>query len=164
VRCNGTVGIPSNCNVDLSQRPPVGLSSSPCVQTNATSGDAACSKNGILYPASGAYQPIAGHNLTHCNGSAPVAGSGGSAQPAWPMGNSSAVVVVVPGTTTAAGGSPMTQVVSVTGAARSGGVPSEPSTSTTTGTGAAAYTGAAASGAQAGTGGVLAALLVALAL
>jgi len=90
------------------------------VQTNATSGDAACSKNGILYPASGAYQPISGYNLTHCNGSSSAMTSAGalptaSGAPAWPMGNSSTSTTVV---------APMTRTdsVSITGADRSDGV------------------------------------------
>jgi hypothetical protein len=53
IRCIGTVGQPGNCDDNLDGEPPFGLSSSPCWQPSATSGQAACSKNCIVYGGSG---------------------------------------------------------------------------------------------------------------
>jgi len=53
IRCIGTVGQPGNCDDNLDGEPPFGLSDSPCWQPSATSGQAACSKNCIVYGGSG---------------------------------------------------------------------------------------------------------------
>ncbi|MCJ1281841.1 hypothetical protein MMC26_001164 [Xylographa opegraphella] len=54
IRCSGTVGQPGNCNDNLAGVPPVGIKDfAPCYQSSPTTGDAACSYNGIAYPDSG---------------------------------------------------------------------------------------------------------------
>jgi len=53
IRCVNGVAQPGNCNDNLDGEPPVGLSSTTCWQTSLTSGDAACSKNCIVYCGSG---------------------------------------------------------------------------------------------------------------
>ncbi|KAK6504556.1 hypothetical protein TWF481_006497 [Arthrobotrys musiformis] len=50
IRCNGEQGQPGNCNNNLAGVPPVGVKTSAlCWQTSETSGDAACSFDGIVY-------------------------------------------------------------------------------------------------------------------
>ncbi|KAJ9156355.1 hypothetical protein NKR23_g1296 [Pleurostoma richardsiae] len=54
IRCNSdSIGQPGNCNDNLDGEPPIGLAFSPCWETSKTSGDAACSKNCIVYGSSG---------------------------------------------------------------------------------------------------------------
>jgi hypothetical protein len=53
IRCIGTVGQPGNCDDNLAGEPPFGVNYSPCWQPSATSGQAACSKNCIVYGGSG---------------------------------------------------------------------------------------------------------------
>ncbi|MCJ1245384.1 hypothetical protein MMC30_002588 [Trapelia coarctata] len=54
IRCTGTKGQPGNCNDNLAGVPPVGVKTfAPCFQTSNTTGDAACSYNGIAYPSDG---------------------------------------------------------------------------------------------------------------
>lgn len=61
IRCSGTTGQPGNCNDNLNGVSPVGVKSSAlCYQTSNTTGDAACSFNGIAYPDSGAPFSIPG--------------------------------------------------------------------------------------------------------
>jgi hypothetical protein len=55
IRCIGTVGQPGNCDDNLDGEPPFGVNYSPCWQPSATSGQAACSKNCIVYGGSGNY-------------------------------------------------------------------------------------------------------------
>jgi len=55
IRCTNGIGQPGNCNDNLSGEPPTGLSYAPCWETNSTSGDAACSKNCVVYGSSGNY-------------------------------------------------------------------------------------------------------------
>lgn len=54
LRCIGSLGFPGNCNDNLAGEPPFGVNPTLCVTPcgNET-GRAACSKNGIVYPASG---------------------------------------------------------------------------------------------------------------
>lgn len=56
IRCdeNG-IGHGGNCNDNLAGEPPMGVNYAPCYQTSETSGDAACSKNCIVYGGSGNY-------------------------------------------------------------------------------------------------------------
>jgi hypothetical protein len=49
IRCNNGIGGPGNCDDNLDGEPPVGLNYAPCWQTSNSSGDAACSKNCIVY-------------------------------------------------------------------------------------------------------------------
>ncbi|KAK6359214.1 hypothetical protein TWF696_000378 [Orbilia brochopaga] len=59
IRCTGEKGQPGNCNDNLAGVPPIGVKTfAPCYQTSNTSGDAACSFNGIAYPDNGASFPI----------------------------------------------------------------------------------------------------------
>ncbi|MDI1488601.1 MAG: hypothetical protein OHK93_007876 [Ramalina farinacea] len=61
IRCSGTKGQPGNCNDNLAFIPPVGVKTAAlCYQTTPTSGDAACSFNGIVYPDTGSPFPING--------------------------------------------------------------------------------------------------------
>lgn len=55
IRCTNGVGQPGNCNDNLAGKPPLGVNYSPCYQSSPTSGDAACSKNCIVYGSSGNY-------------------------------------------------------------------------------------------------------------
>lgn len=55
IRCTGHVGQPGNCNDNLAGEFPQGVSFSPCWQPSATSGQAACSKNCVVYGGSGNY-------------------------------------------------------------------------------------------------------------
>ncbi|KAK2615593.1 hypothetical protein N8I77_002338 [Diaporthe amygdali] len=56
VRCNNdAVGQPGNCNDNLDGEPPIGNAYSPCWQSSNITGDAACSKNCIVYGGSGNY-------------------------------------------------------------------------------------------------------------
>ncbi|KAN0114616.1 hypothetical protein V8E51_004160 [Hyaloscypha variabilis] len=54
IRCGSDgLGQPGNCDDNLAGDPPVGVGNSICWQTSLTSGDAACSKNCIVYCDSG---------------------------------------------------------------------------------------------------------------
>ncbi|KAH8651395.1 hypothetical protein BX600DRAFT_516965 [Xylariales sp. PMI_506] len=53
VRCTNGVGQLGNCNDNLAGEPPVGVNYAPCWETSITSGDAACSKDCIVYGDSG---------------------------------------------------------------------------------------------------------------
>ncbi|PMD44877.1 hypothetical protein L207DRAFT_524322 [Hyaloscypha variabilis F] len=53
IRCLNGVGGPGNCNDNLDGAPPIGDNPTLCWQTSLTSGDAACSKNCIVYCGSG---------------------------------------------------------------------------------------------------------------
>ncbi|ROV98503.1 hypothetical protein VSDG_04328 [Cytospora chrysosperma] len=56
VRCDdNAIGYPGNCDDNLDGEPPLGLQYSPCWQTSNTTGDAACSKNCVVYGSSGNY-------------------------------------------------------------------------------------------------------------
>ncbi|KAK0365457.1 hypothetical protein LTR91_005946 [Friedmanniomyces endolithicus] len=54
IRCNNGVGQPGNCDDNLSGEPPLGVNYAPCYTCGANSSRSACSKNGIVYPGSGA--------------------------------------------------------------------------------------------------------------
>jgi hypothetical protein len=54
-RCIGTKAQPGNCNDNLAGDFPFGVNYAPCWQPDATSGQAACSKNCIVYGGSGNY-------------------------------------------------------------------------------------------------------------
>ncbi|KAI9742162.1 MAG: hypothetical protein M1818_004062 [Claussenomyces sp. TS43310] len=58
VRCDGTVGKAGNCDDNLDGYPPIGDNYSPCWQSSSTSGDAACSKNGVVYGSSGNHDGV----------------------------------------------------------------------------------------------------------
>jgi hypothetical protein len=51
IRCVNGVAGPGNCNDNLDGEPPIGLNPTLCYQSSATAGDAACSKNCIVYGA-----------------------------------------------------------------------------------------------------------------
>lgn len=53
IRCVDGTGYAGNCNDNLVGEPPLGVSYSPCWQTSKISGNAACSKNGVVYPSDG---------------------------------------------------------------------------------------------------------------
>ncbi|KXL44332.1 MAG: hypothetical protein FE78DRAFT_434580 [Acidomyces sp. 'richmondensis'] len=53
IRCVNGVGGAGNCNDNLSGEPPIGVTFTTCYDCGATSGRAACGKNGTVYPASG---------------------------------------------------------------------------------------------------------------
>ena len=56
IRCDeNAIGHGGNCNDNLAGEPPVGVNFAPCWQTSETSGDAACSKNCVVYGGSGNY-------------------------------------------------------------------------------------------------------------
>lgn len=56
IRCDeNAIGHGGNCNDNLAGEPPLGVNFAPCWQTSETSGDAACSKNCIVYGGSGNY-------------------------------------------------------------------------------------------------------------
>ncbi|KAI5242217.1 hypothetical protein E4T43_04962 [Aureobasidium subglaciale] len=50
IRCNDGIGYASSCDERLADKAPLGSSYSPCWQTSARSGNAQCSKNGMIYP------------------------------------------------------------------------------------------------------------------
>jgi hypothetical protein len=50
IRCNNGVGYTSNCDERLADKAPLDTSYSPCWQASPRSGNAQCSKNGIIYP------------------------------------------------------------------------------------------------------------------
>lgn len=55
IRCANGIGQPGNCNDNLAGYPPYGNNGlAGCYQTTRMSGDAACTKNGLVYPGSGA--------------------------------------------------------------------------------------------------------------
>ncbi|GAM82164.1 hypothetical protein ANO11243_001430 [Dothideomycetidae sp. 11243] len=54
IRCNNGVGYAGNCNDNLAGEPPIGDDGNAgCYQTSTQTGDAACTKAGLVYPASG---------------------------------------------------------------------------------------------------------------
>ncbi|KAK4541856.1 hypothetical protein LTR36_007388 [Oleoguttula mirabilis] len=53
IRCTNGVGQAGNCNDNLDGEPPLGVSFAPCFDCGDTSGRAACSKMGVVYPGSG---------------------------------------------------------------------------------------------------------------
>lgn len=54
IRCNNGVGVAGNCNDNLANQPPFGDNGlAGCYQSSETAGDAACTKAGLVYPASG---------------------------------------------------------------------------------------------------------------
>ncbi|EWC48833.1 hypothetical protein DRE_00138 [Drechslerella stenobrocha 248] len=59
IRCTGEKGQPGNCNNNLAGVPPIGVKTGArCWQTSETSGDAACSFDGIVYSDTGASFPV----------------------------------------------------------------------------------------------------------
>ncbi|KAH0191161.1 hypothetical protein KCV03_g6428, partial [Aureobasidium melanogenum] len=50
IRCSNGIGYASSCDDRLADKTPLGSSYSPCWQASARSGNAQCSKNGIIYP------------------------------------------------------------------------------------------------------------------
>ncbi|CAD0089420.1 unnamed protein product [Aureobasidium mustum] len=50
IRCTNGIGYASNCDDRLADKAPLGSSYSPCWQASPRSGNAQCSKNGIIYP------------------------------------------------------------------------------------------------------------------
>lgn len=50
IRCTNGIGYSSNCDERLADKAPLGSSYSPCWQASPRSGNAQCSKNGIIYP------------------------------------------------------------------------------------------------------------------
>ncbi|PNS20234.1 hypothetical protein CAC42_5684 [Sphaceloma murrayae] len=55
IRCSNGVGHADNCNDNLAGEPPFGNNGlAGCYQTAPSSGDAACTKAGLVYPATGA--------------------------------------------------------------------------------------------------------------
>ncbi|THV96243.1 hypothetical protein D6D27_02797 [Aureobasidium pullulans] len=50
IRCNNGIGYASSCDDRLYDKAPLGSSYSPCWQASARSGNAQCSKNGMIYP------------------------------------------------------------------------------------------------------------------
>ncbi|KAI5210337.1 hypothetical protein AUEXF2481DRAFT_25100 [Aureobasidium subglaciale EXF-2481] len=50
IRCNGGIGYASSCDERLADKAPLGSQYAPCWQTSARSGNAQCSKNGMIYP------------------------------------------------------------------------------------------------------------------
>lgn len=50
IRCTNGIGYASNCDERLADKAPLGSSYSPCWQVSPRSGNAQCSKNGIIYP------------------------------------------------------------------------------------------------------------------
>merc|ERR1712070_52005 len=54
IRCTDGVGQPGNCNDNLAGYPPEGVNPTLCVSCGLGQGIAACSKDGIVYGASGA--------------------------------------------------------------------------------------------------------------
>jgi len=54
IRCNNGVGVAANCNDNLANQPPFGDNGlAGCYQSSNNAGDAACTKAGLVYPASG---------------------------------------------------------------------------------------------------------------
>ena len=54
VRCSNGIGYAGNCNDNLAGEPPLGDNGlAGCYQSSAYAGDAACTKAGLVYPASG---------------------------------------------------------------------------------------------------------------
>jgi len=53
IRCKNGVGQPGNCNDNLAGQPPLGVKYSPCVDSEPSQGNAACSKNCVIYPENG---------------------------------------------------------------------------------------------------------------
>jgi len=85
IRCSGETGQPGNCNDNLAGIPPVGVKSfAPCYQTSNTTGDAACSFNGIAYPDTGNSFPIPGASSSSSSSSAaPTYGASTSSAPVY---------------------------------------------------------------------------------
>ncbi|KAI4745713.1 hypothetical protein E4T50_03908 [Aureobasidium sp. EXF-12298] len=50
IRCSNGIGYASSCDDRLADKAPLGSSYSPCWQASPRSGNAQCSKNGIIYP------------------------------------------------------------------------------------------------------------------
>ncbi|KAI4725962.1 hypothetical protein E4T49_06279 [Aureobasidium sp. EXF-10728] len=50
IRCTNGIGHASSCDERLADKTPLGSSYSPCWQVSSRSGNAQCSKNGIIYP------------------------------------------------------------------------------------------------------------------
>ncbi|MCJ1301876.1 Muc22p [Hypocenomyce scalaris] len=65
IRCSGIVGTPGNCDDNLAGVPPVGVKDyAPCYQSSPTTGDAACSYNGTVYPDTGYPYPVSSVTIT----------------------------------------------------------------------------------------------------
>ncbi|KAH8687966.1 hypothetical protein BGZ60DRAFT_466138 [Tricladium varicosporioides] len=64
IRCNNGVGQPGNCNDNLAGQFPQGVNYSPCFETSPSAGDAACSKNCIVYGKNGTSPLPASANCT----------------------------------------------------------------------------------------------------
>lgn len=68
IRCNNGVGQPGNCNDNLAGSPPQGVNYAPCYETSPSAGDAACSKNCIVYAPGGNF-PVPGCTPTYSSSS-----------------------------------------------------------------------------------------------
>ncbi|TKA71595.1 hypothetical protein B0A49_04728 [Cryomyces minteri] len=154
IRCNNGVGQPGNCNDNLSGEPPDGVNYAPCYQTSTTAGDAACSKNGTVYPASGAPFPVpvaGGSNSTtsasasvSASASASASGSASASASVYTNGTTTAPTTITIGTTTVSTAStvtlPIVTSTAVAGAGNATITPLSPKPSFTF----VPYTGAAA--------------------
>ncbi|MCJ1302451.1 hypothetical protein MMC08_005254 [Hypocenomyce scalaris] len=112
IRCVNGVGGAGNCDDNLDGEPPFGLNYAPCYQSSPTAGDAACSKDGIVYGLNGTF-PVPGTvNTTSSVASA-------SASPSTPANVSTAPYAT--GTAPGSGGVPNPSILPVpyTGAAYS---------------------------------------------
>ncbi|KAF1351032.1 hypothetical protein BDV97DRAFT_368711 [Delphinella strobiligena] len=69
IRCVNGSGQVGNCDDNLAGEAPDGVNFSPCWQSSPTAGDAACSKNGTVYPDSGS------DAIYNCTAPFPVPGS-----------------------------------------------------------------------------------------
>lgn len=91
IRCTGEKGQPGNCNDNLAGVPPIGVKTfAPCYQTSNTTGDAACSYNGMAYPDSG--EPFAIPGSSSSSAAPTYGASTSSAAPTYGASTSSVPV------------------------------------------------------------------------
>ncbi|ROV96792.1 hypothetical protein VMCG_07848 [Cytospora schulzeri] len=101
VRCDeNAVGTAGNCDDNLDGEPPQGLQFSPCWQTSNTTGDAACSKNCVVYGGSGNYDGTFTLPADECTPTYTATSSTASSSAIAITGSASGTLTIIVGTTT----------------------------------------------------------------
>lgn len=100
IRCNDHIGTVSNCDTRLASKLPTGEQYSPCWQTSVIAGNAACTKNGIVYPDGNNTTPYPVPNYQLLAASVSSVATASSTATSWPYSSVSGLGNLTTSTTT----------------------------------------------------------------
>lgn len=100
IRCNDYIGTVSNCDTRLASKAPSGEQYSPCWQTSVIAGNAACTKNGIVYPDGNNTTPYPVPNYQLLAASVSSVATASSTATTWPYSSVSGLGNLTTSTTT----------------------------------------------------------------